>query len=219
MTWVRTRSASGIGGRPVPLACRRGRAPVHAPWPVRPVRPVRGLAGSAGGRPLHSQCLSVCSHILMTTDRTAIVLIGTMLAGLIAVTQPTLIPALGIASRPASGCSLTSSRDALRLGRQAGGKWGPVGQSLSPGPLAAGDSVPALLATPPAHCGRLLPTISRPGPSSPQWRKSLRGHGGIFRQRACFRSTQTRGLTVESEKEGADGPTLIRVATPSEQGR
>ncbi|WP_157840953.1 MULTISPECIES: hypothetical protein [Streptomyces] len=32
----------------------------------------------------------------MTTDRTAIVLIGAMLAGLIAVAQPTLIPAIGV---------------------------------------------------------------------------------------------------------------------------
>uniref|UniRef100_A0AAU3H7Y0 Uncharacterized protein n=1 Tax=Streptomyces sp. NBC_01401 TaxID=2903854 RepID=A0AAU3H7Y0_9ACTN len=39
----------------------------------------------------------------MTTDRTAIVLIGAILAGLIAVTQPTLIPALGISIATGAG--------------------------------------------------------------------------------------------------------------------
>ncbi|MCG5121572.1 hypothetical protein ACRWOO_11445 [Streptomyces sp. NEAU-PBA10] len=39
----------------------------------------------------------------MTTDRTAIALIGAMLAGLIAVTQPTIIPALGVSIAAGAG--------------------------------------------------------------------------------------------------------------------
>ncbi|MEU8708594.1 hypothetical protein [Streptomyces sp. NPDC048565] len=42
----------------------------------------------------------------MTNERSAIVLIGAVLAGLIAVTQPTLVPALGIAI--AAGVALLS---------------------------------------------------------------------------------------------------------------